>query len=141
MPRLLAVAILALALALTVAACGESKEDKAQAAVCSARADIKKQVDELKSMTVTTATVDGVRGNLRAISDGLTKIAKARGDLKGDRREEVDKATQTFKTKVAEVGQEIVKSVSLADSKQQIQSALQGLASGYQAAFAPIDCS
>ena len=46
MTRFLAVA--ALALALILAACGESKEDKAQTSVCSARADIKAQVDELK---------------------------------------------------------------------------------------------
>jgi hypothetical protein len=138
MSRLAAVAVLVAALA--VAACGESKEDKAQKAVCAARADIKKQVDELKGMTVTTASLSGVEANLRAISDNLTKIAEARADLKGDRREEVDKATQTFKAEVADVGREMVKSVSLSDSKQQIQTALQGLASSYQAAFAPIDC-
>jgi hypothetical protein len=141
MSRRAVLAVLVLVLALSVAACGESKEDKAQKAVCAARADIKKQVDELKGMTVTTASLDGVQTNLRAIRDGLTKIADARGDLKGERREQVDKATRTFKGAVAEVGRELVKSVSVSDAKQQIQTALQGLASSYQAAFAPVDCS
>jgi acetolactate synthase small subunit len=139
MIRLAAVA--ALTLALTLAACGESKEDKAQKSVCSARADIKKQVDELKGMTVTTATLDDVQANLRAISDDLGKIATARGDLSDDRRQEVDKATETFKAEVADVSRELVTSVSLSDGKQQIETALQGLASSYQSAFAPIDCS
>jgi hypothetical protein len=133
-------ALAALILALTVVACGESKEDKAQKTVCSARADIKKQVDELKGMTVTTATLDGVRANLKAIGDGLGKIAGAQGDLKGDRKQAAQKATQTFKSEVTEVTRELVTSVSLSDGKAQIQAALQGLASGYQAAFAPIDC-
>ena len=139
MPRLSAVA--ALTLALTLAACGESKEDKAQTAVCSARADIKAQVDELKGMSVTTGTLDGVQANLKAIRDSLAKIATARSDLRGERKQEAQKATQTFKSEVSGVTQELVKSVSLADGKQQIGAALDRLASSYQAAFAPLDCS
>jgi hypothetical protein len=133
--------IAALAVTLSVAACGESEEDKAQTTVCSARADIKTQVDELKGTTVTTATVDGVRANLRAIGDGLEKIAGAQDELTGDRRQEAQKATQTFKAEVNDVSRELVKSVSLSDGKQQIETALQGLATSYQAAFAPIDCT
>jgi ABC-type glycerol-3-phosphate transport system substrate-binding protein len=139
MPRLSAVA--ALTLALMLAACGESKEDKAQTAVCSARADIKAQVDELKGMSVTTATLDAVRANLKAIRDSLAKIATAQRDLTDERKQAAQKATQTFKSEVSGVTRELVTSVSLADGKQQIQAALDGLASGYQAAFAPLDCS
>ena len=134
-------AVAALTLVLTLAACGESKEDKAQKAVCSARADIKAQVDELKGMSVTTATLDGVRANLEAIRDSLAKIATAGRDLKGERKQEAQKATQTFKSEVSGVTRELVTSVSLADGKQQIQAALDGLASSYRAAFAPLDCS
>ena len=131
----------ALTLALTLAACGESKEDKAQSTVCSARADIKAQVDELKGMSVTTATLDGVQANLKAIADSLAKIATAQSDLKGERKQEAQKATQTFKSEVSGVTRELVTSVSLSDGKQQIQTALDGLASSYRAAFAPLDCS
>ena len=109
--------------------------------VCSARADIKKQVDELKGMTVTTATLDGARANLQAIRDGLEKMAGAQRDLRGERKEAAQKAGQTFRSEVAEVGRELLRSVSLSDGKQQIQAAVQGLASSYQTAFAPIDCS
>ena len=134
-------AIAAIALALTLAACGESKEDKAQTAVCSARADIKTQDDELKGLTVTTATLDGVRANLKAIRDSLSKMATAQRDLTGERKQEAQKANQTFKSEVTSVTSELVTSVSLADGKQQIQAALDGLASSYQAAFSPLDCS
>ena len=134
-------AFAAIALALTFAACGESKEDKAQTAVCDARADIKTQVDELKGLTVTTATLDGVRANLKAIRDSLSKMATAQRDLTGERKQEAQKANQTFKSEVTSVTRELVTSVSLADGKQQIQAALDGLASSYQAAFSPLDCS
>ena len=139
MRRLLVAA--AIAVALVVSACGESAEDKAQSTVCDARADIKKQVDELKGLTVTTATLEGVQANLRAIGDSLKKITGAQKELTGDRKQEVQKATQTFRSEVAAVGSQLVKSVSLSDGKQQIQTALQGLASSYEAALAPIDCS
>jgi ribosomal 50S subunit-associated protein YjgA (DUF615 family) len=140
MLRRTGVAALALTLTLAVAACGESKEDKAQSTVCSARADIKAQVDELKRMTVTTATLDGARANLKAIGDGLQEIAGAQKDLTAKRKEAAQKAGQTFRSEVTEVSRELVASVSLSDGKQQIQAALQGLASSYQAAFAPVDC-
>ena len=42
---------------------------------------------------------------------------------------------------VTDVGRELGKSVSLSEGKQQIQAALQGLASSYETALAPIDCS
>ena len=138
MSRLPAVA--ALTLAFGLAGCGESKEDKAQKAVCSARADINAQVDELKGMSVTTATLDRARANLKAIGDGLAKIATAQGDLTGERKEAAQKASQTFKSEVAGTTRELVTSVSLSDGKQQIQAALEGLASSYQAALAPLDC-
>jgi len=132
----------ALVLALAVSACGgESAEEKAQKKVCSARADIKKQVDELKSTTITTASVEGVQSNLRAISKSLQAMVKAQKDLKGDRREAVQTATQAFTTEVANVGRQVITSLSAGDAEQQIRSAVEGLASSYAKALSPIDCS
>ena len=132
----------ALALTLAVSACGgDSAEERAQKTVCSARADIKQQVDELKSTTVSTASLDGVQSNLQAIRKSLSQISSAQKDLKGDRKQDVQAATQTFKTEVAAVGRELVTSLSASNAEQQIRTALQGLASGYRKALAPIDCS
>ncbi len=133
-------AIVALVLCLGVSACGESAEDKAQASVCSARADIKKQTDELKGMTVTTATLDGVRTNLKAIRDDLGKMADAQGDLKGDRKAEVQKATESFKSQVSDVTRQLGTSLSASDAQAQIGTALQSLATSFEQSLAPIDC-
>jgi hypothetical protein len=131
-----------IALALAVSACGgDSAEERAQKKVCSARADIKQQVDELKSTTISTASLDGVQSDLQAIGKSLSQISGAQKDLKGDRKQDVQEATQTFKTEVANVGRQLVTSLSAGDAQQQIQTALQGLASSYQKALAPIDCS
>jgi predicted transcriptional regulator len=131
----------ALSVVLAASACGgDSAEDRAQKQVCSARADIKQQVDELKSATISTTSLDGVKSNLQAIGDSLEQITKAQKDLKGDRKQEVQKANQTFKSEVANVGQELVASRTAGDAKQQIDTALQGVASSYDKALAPIDC-
>jgi hypothetical protein len=47
---------------------------------------VKTQVDELESATISTALLDGVQSNLRAISSSLTQISGAQKDLKGDRK-------------------------------------------------------
>ncbi len=121
-------------------ACGESAEEKAQDSVCAARADIKKQTDELKGMTVSTATLDGVKANLKAIRDDLDTMAGAQGDLKGDRKADVQEATKAFKSQAADVTRQLGTSLSVADAREQIKSALQGLATSYEQSLAPIDC-
>jgi hypothetical protein len=131
-----------IALALAVSACGgDSAEERAQKKVCSARADIKQQVDELKSTTISTASLDGVQSKLQAIGKSLSQISGAQKDLKGDRKKDVQQATQTFKTEVANVGRQLVTSLSAGDAEQQIRTALAGLASSYEKALAPIDCA
>jgi conjugal transfer/entry exclusion protein len=131
-----------LSLALGVAACGgDSAEQKAQKTVCSARADIKQQVDELKSTTIATASLDGVKAHLKSIGDSLSQMTQAQKDLKGSRKQQVQSANATFKSEVTGVAQEIGRSVTLTNGAQQMQAALQGLASGYEKALAPIDCS
>ena len=56
---------------------GDSKADEAMAQVCDSRADIAKQVDGLKSLTISTATTDKVTSSLSAIRQDLTDIANA----------------------------------------------------------------
>jgi Tfp pilus assembly protein PilP len=132
---------LALASALILSACGESAEEKAQNTVCSARADIKKQVDELKGLTATTVSLDGVQANLKAIRKNLEKIRGAQGDLKGDRKQQAKTATEAFATQVKGVGKQVVAGLTASEGKQQIKTALDGLAAGYKSALGPIDCS
>jgi Tfp pilus assembly protein PilP len=132
---------LALASALILSACGESAEEKAQSTVCSARADIKKQVDELKGLTATTVSLDGVQANLKAIRKNLEEIRGAQGDLKGDRKQQAKTATEAFAAQVKGVGQQLLGGLTASEGKQQIQTALDGLAAGYKSALGPIDCS
>ena len=141
MKHVIAFLLLALVAGLGLSACGESKEDKAKSTVCDARADISKQVDQLKGLTVSTVTIDGVQSSLKAIRSDLSKIADAQGDLSGDRRQQVQDATKTFTSQVQSIAGSVGTSTSLSDAKAQLTSALQQLGAAYKQSFARVDCS
>jgi uncharacterized protein YjbJ (UPF0337 family) len=132
--------LLALLAALALGACGESKEDKAKTTVCDARGDISEQVDQLKGLTISTVTVDGVQNSLKAINSDLSKIKDAQGNLSGDRRQQVQDATKTFTSQVKSIAGSVGKSTSLSDAKAQLTSALQQLGDAYKQSFAKVDC-
>jgi hypothetical protein len=131
---------LALAAALAVAACGESKEDKAKNQVCDARADISKQVNELKGLTAATVTTDGVKSALTSIQNDLQKISDAQGDLNAERKQQVQNATTQFTSSLSSIASDLGQSLSAADAKTQLQTNLQSLADAYQKSLAKVDC-
>jgi Rad3-related DNA helicase len=133
--------VLVLLACVGLAACGESKEDKAMSSVCDARADISKQVDHLKSLTIGTATVDDVQKSLKSIGDDLSKIKDAQGDLSGSRKQQVQDANAKFSSQIKEIGSTVGRSLSLSSAKTQLQSALSQLADAYKTTLGPIDCS
>jgi hypothetical protein len=124
---------------LALGACGESSEDKAQAAVCDARADIGKQVDTLTSLTAATVTKDAVTQSVDAIKKDLNDMSSAQ-DLSSDRRSEVEAATKAFASSIEGIRAEFLTSLSAADAKAAAVTALQQLESSYKETFAPLDC-
>jgi Tfp pilus assembly protein PilP len=133
--------LLVLIAALALGACGESKEDKAKSTVCDARADIGKQVDKLKGLTITTASASAAQKSLKAINSDLSKITDAQGDLSDDRRQQVETANKAFTSQLQSIAASLGSSTSLSDAKSQLSSALQQLATAYKTSFARVDCS
>jgi hypothetical protein len=132
---------IAVALVAVLAGCGDSKSDKAMADVCAARDDITKQVDQLKSVTISTATTGQITDSLQAIRDDLTKIADARADLSDDRRQEIDAANTKFESAVRSTLLDVGKTVSLEDASTQLKNAFERLAATYKDSFGAVDCS
>lgn len=141
MNRVRVILPLVLCAALALGACGTSKEDKAKSSVCSARADISKQVDKLKGLTLSSSTLQDVQQSLTSISSDLSKIRDAQGDLKGDRKKQVQQATDEFTSQLKGVAGTIGRSLSASNAKSQLTAAAQELATAYQQALKPIDCS
>lgn len=119
---------------------GKSKSDKAKENVCNASSDISKQVDTLKGLTLSTATLDQVQTSLKAIDKDLTTIRDNAGDLKGSIKGEIEQANQTFTNKVKNIVSTLGQSTSLDQAKSQATGALQQLGSAYQATFAKVSC-
>jgi hypothetical protein len=130
-----------LAAGLVLAACGQSQQDKAKSQVCDARADIKKQVDQLKGLTVSTASVDGVKSSLKTIQTDLGKMKDAQGDLNADRKKQVTAANQAFASQLSSIVKNVGSSLSLTEAATQVKSALAQLTSTYQQTLGRIDCS
>ena len=134
------IASAAVLLALALGACGESDEEKAQNAVCDATDDIAKQVDQLASLTPATVTADAVRQNLQAIQKDFRDIGDAQPDLSEDRRRDVEAATQEFTGSVQTIVGDLGSSLSAADAKARLVTALEELKASYQEAFQPLNC-
>jgi hypothetical protein len=118
-----------------------SKQEQAQAQVCTARADIQKQVDALSTMTSGTVTVDGVKSSLKSIGDDVKTITTAQDDLSGERKQQLQQGVSAFKTSVEQVGRTLLKSLSVDDAKTQLQVATDQLATSFKQSLEPIDCS
>jgi len=135
------IALLLLGAGLLLSACGESSQDKAHSQVCDARADIQKQVGELSGLTLATATVDGVKSNLKAIRADLGKITDAQGDLNAERKKQVTAANQAFKDQVTSTVKSVGSSRSITGAATQLQAAATQLADSYKQTLGRIDCA
>jgi chromosome segregation ATPase len=136
-----AVVILASLLTALPVACGESEEEKAQDRVCDARADIEKRVDNLADLTITSASIDKVTNNLKAIRDDLETIAAERDDLAPEQRDAVDQAAKSFQTELETAAKDVVSgAASGEEAGARIGSALDQLATSFREAYGPVDC-
>jgi tRNA/tmRNA/rRNA uracil-C5-methylase (TrmA/RlmC/RlmD family) len=127
--------------ALALAACGESTQEKAQAQVCSARADISKQISTLSELTLSTASVTTAKTSFEAISSDLTKIRDAQVNLAPTRKQQIEAATHTFETQLTSIVNEFTSTLSLSNAATQAKSAVTKLTSSYRQTLAPISCS
>src|SRR5262245_53255329 len=108
---------------LVLAACGESKEDKAMKSVCSARSDINNQINTLKNLPVSTSSISKAQDSLKAIGSDLSKIKDAQGDLKGDRKSQIQAANEKFTSQVKSIVDNVTSNLSLSNAKSQLTSA------------------
>jgi hypothetical protein len=139
--RKLTIAILAGLLAALVVACGESDEEKAQNSVCDSRADIQERVADLAALTITSASIDEVTSNLRAIRDDLEKIAAEREDLAPEQRQEVEQAAKSFRSELETAAKDVVSgAASGEEAGARVGSALDELAKSFRRAYGPLDC-
>lgn len=133
----LAIAIVAAVVLLTQ----ESEEEKALTAVCEARQNIKENVDELASLSVTNFTVNGFRESIDEIRKDVDTIKVNRDKLNPDRKQEVEQANDAFQTSLTNTLKGLGTDISLDNAKTKVTEAASQLATAYQSAYGPVDCS
>ena len=126
---------------LVLAACGESSQEKAEAQVCSARANISTQISTLSELTLSTSSVTTAKTSFEAISSDLTKIRDAQQNLAPTRKQQIEAATHTFESQVTSIVNEFTSTLSLSNAATQVKSAVTKLTSSYRQTLAPINCS
>jgi hypothetical protein len=140
--RRVAATLTALAVALALGACGgDSKADDALARVCDARADMSKQVETLRGLTISAATAGQVGDSLDAIQRDLRTIRDAQADLSDDRRAEVESANAAFTSELRSIAGSLAGGTAGGGTAEaQTRAALDQLASSYREAFDQVDC-
>ncbi len=135
------IAALLLGVLLVFAGCGESSQEKAKAQVCQARADISKEVKKLSELTLSTSILTEAKSGVEAIGKDLTTIKNAQPDLEPARKEQVQAATRTFESQINSILSELTSKPSLSKLETQLKSSLTQLASSYEKALAPLNCT
>ena len=137
----LATGLVALSAGVGLSGCGESKEEKAEKKVCAAKSDIATKVGSLKALPLAPSSLEQAKADVAGISEDLKQIKEAAPDLTQPRRQEVEKATEQFRTEASEAIEGVKSGGSLSTAETQLKTALQKLGAAYSATLEPIKCS
>jgi hypothetical protein len=139
----IALATLGLVLAMLAATgCGgsTSSADKAKAQACSAVSDIQTQVDTLKGLTPTPASVDAANTALQKIGADLKTITDSAPETKGSVKQQLQAADATFTAQVEQTTASITSAGSVTAAATAIRNAGADLAKSYHDTFAGVGC-
>jgi hypothetical protein len=145
-PRLtrLALAGVVVPCALLIAGCGESEKEKfekAKAEVCKSRLGIEKQVESLKSLPVSPASIPTAKTGLEAISKELTKIREEAPKLAPETKKQVETATSEFKTEISSLISSLTSAaLNPASAKAQAEASTKKLVTSYESTLKKLSC-
>jgi hypothetical protein len=134
--------VLATVALLAGSACGggQSEADKAKEQACNAVSDIQTQVATIKALPLSTSSVDKAKTAISTIDDDLHTISDAVPKVKGDLKQQLQTANDTFTTQVTETLQSITSAQSLTAAATALTAAGTTLQSSYEQAFADVKC-
>jgi hypothetical protein len=132
--------------ALGLAACGESSEEKAGKQVCASTSAITAELQKLQTLPVSTSLPAEVKAGAETIDKSLGEIKSAAPNLETARKEEFQSATRTFQLELASLLATTVSSAAsgeaaLKSAEPKIKSSLNKLGADYKQAFEALKCS
>lgn len=136
-----AAGLAATGLALAISGCGESKEEKAEKKVCSARSNIASNVNTLQSLPLAPASLEKAKTSVTTIGEEVKKMNEAAKELAPSRKQEIETATSEFSKQASKALEGFNQTGSLASAEAALRGALQGLGTAYKTALEPVKCS
>jgi hypothetical protein len=131
----------AIAVIVVAAGCGGSSAgDKAKSQACDASADVKKQVDTLKGLPLSTSSIDKAKATLQIIGDDLKTIQGAAPKVSDQLKQQLQQANSAFEAEVQSIAQSIASAQSLSSAATALTTAGTTLQTSYQQAFANVKC-
>jgi hypothetical protein len=133
---------------LGLAGCGESSEEKATKAVCSATAEINTNIQKLQGLAISPNFPAEAKSSVEAIGKSVDKIRESTPNLSSTHKQEIEAANKAFGAEIATITRAVVSAASssnlnaaLKSAEPQIKASLNKLASDYKKAFEALKCS
>ncbi len=135
--------------AIALAGCGESAEEKATAQVCSSTKEIRAQLSKLSDLSLSSKALEEIKDAAGVMKQEAGKIKEAVPNLPSARKGEVEAAQKILQTELIAAAATLASTVKssghaeavLRQSEPQVKAAVAGLAASYKLAYEALKCS
>lgn len=136
-------------IALGVAGCGESAEEKATAQVCSSTKEIQAQLSKLENISISSKAPEEIKDAASVMEKEAQKIKEAIPNLPAERKGEVESAQKALQVELVAAAGALVSAAKSSGGveavlKQQepaVKAAVSGLAATYKHVYQELKCS
>lgn len=115
-------------------------QEAALADVCTAALDIEERVGELASVSILSASLGDVQGDLTAIGKDVATIADSAGGVRESERDDVQQAAESLESSVTSSVDAISDVQSIPVAAAEIALAVGQIGGSVEQLLAPIDC-
>ena len=144
-----AFAALILLVAIGLAGCGESAEEKATAQVCSSTKEIQAQLSKLSELSISSKAPEEIKDAAAVMQKDAEKIKESAPNLPAASKASVESAQKALQAELAALAKALVSTAKssgdieavLKQSEPEVKAAVAGLATSYKQAFESLKCS
>ncbi len=135
--------------AVALAGCGESAEEKATAQVCSATKEIRAQLSKLSNLSLSAKALEEIKDAAGVMKKEVGKIKESAPNLPSARKGEVEAAQKVLQSELLAAAATLASTAKssgdveavLAQSEPEVKAAVAGLATSYKQAYEALKCS
>lgn len=135
--------------AIGLAGCGESAEEKATASVCSSTKAIQAQISKLSDLSISSKAPEEIKAAASVMEKEAAKIKESVPNLPAASKAPVESAQKTLQIEAVALATTVVSTAKasgnaeavLKQSEPEVKAAVAGLATSYKQAYESLKCS